>query len=127
MRRPATRPLDRDVQVALIRAAELLKNSLFWAPTMAVDTKETEAVLEVIDTILAARAPGALENKRILGSHCSRASISVGAVEICMDCDDHAVKPTCAACKGCRSEKLYTLDSWRGIWHSSCDDEEADE
>lgn len=125
MRRSSTRPLDRDVQVALIRAAELLKNSLFWAP-MAVDTKETEAVLEVIDTILAARAPGALENKRILGSHCSRASISVGAVEICMDCDDHAVKPACAACKGCRSEKLYVLGSWRGIFSRNCYDEEAD-
>lgn len=126
MRRSATRPLDRDVQVALIRAASLLRDNLFWSSTMTHE-RETEAVLEVIDTILATRSPGALENKRLLGRQCSRASISVGALAVCAHCDGSVTKPQCAACKGCRSEKLYALGSWRGIWHRSCDDEEADE
>ncbi len=108
MRRSSTRPLDRDVQVALIRAAELLSQGADWR---MIDVSEAKAVLEVIDTILTTRAPEVMRMQKLLGGLSPDGRL-VNAVEVC----DHCIwKPTpqCAACKGCKEWPNYVVGGWR--------------
>ena len=108
MSRPATRPLDRDVQVALIRAAELLSQGVDWR---MIDVPEAKAVLGVIDTILTTRAPEVIQERKLLGS-LSPVSRRIAAVEVCDQCLWKTI-PQCAACKGCSKWPNYIVGRWR--------------
>ena len=108
MSRPATRPLDRDVQVALIRAAELLSQGCDWR---MIDVSEAKAVLKVIDTILTTRAPEVRERQKQFGD-LSPVTRRVEAVAVCDQCL-WKPKPQCAACKGCKKWPNYIVGRWR--------------
>ncbi|MDR0966687.1 MAG: hypothetical protein LBM75_09355 [Myxococcales bacterium] len=105
--RPATRPLDREVQIALTRAAELCER-LYG---ISGESDEIDAVREVIDCLLMTRSPDIAHvraQRAEISSRLSASSAAILACQPCWDCYAELLKGrqpriryvSCAGCRG---------------------------